>query len=647
MKILVIGDGALGNAITKQFVKCGHEVSQTSRKDLQLIPLDLKDELKFTSLPETDWAVLAAGISGYKECAENPESRLVNVDRTIKLCRFLLNRGTKILFPSSTAVFDGQTPFPKPDTPTCPNTKYGHQKKEVEDFLRQYPTRTAIVRLTKLLDHNTPLISDWLEKLANGHEITPFKDLSIAPVLFEDAAFACCEIMKKDGNGIFHCSGPQEISYLDFGRMLCEQSGFNSELIRPANCKGFLDSCPPHCGLDSNTTEEMIKFKFPAPKQVIEKLIQPRCLLCGGSDLHHFDQFKNFPGITSDCKPWPRSGEFMLCKTCGHPQKKLSAQWFKDISEIYSGYEMYPLSAGNEPLIFDEKGEGTPRSGILLNHIIAALSLPEEGALLDVGCGNGSLLQQFHLRRPEWELYGHEQSAQREEILHIPGVQGFYSGPLVNIDRKFDLITMTYVIEHLTDPLGTLKELTGLLREGGHIIIHTSSFADNPFDLMVCDHCSHFTPDTLQFLATQAGLGITGQTDPWLAKEIGIIARKGPRLHTHAQVKKNLHSMTESLSWLEQLVSKAKRSCAKQQVGIFGTAIAGTWLAAALKNAAFFVDEDPSKQSQTHMGLPIIGPSDIPSKTAVIMGFNKELGIRIAERINKKYFHVNFVLPDK
>ncbi|ACS78620.1 sugar nucleotide-binding protein [Maridesulfovibrio salexigens] len=276
MKILVIGDGALGTAIAQQAGKCGHEIFQTSRKNQQLIPFDLKNEHKFTNLPEADWAVISAGISGYKECAENPESRLVNVNRTIKLCRFLLNRGTKILFPSSTAVFDGQAAFPEPDAPTCPNTEYGRQKMEVEEFLHQYPDQTAIVRLTKLIERNTPLIAGWLEKLAIEQEITPFKDLSIAPILFEDAAFACCKIMGKGGNGIFHCSGPQEISYLEFGRMLCERSGFNPELVKAASCKGIIDYRTPHCGLGSKATEEMIQFKFPDPKQVVERLVLPR-----------------------------------------------------------------------------------------------------------------------------------------------------------------------------------------------------------------------------------------------------------------------------------------------------------------------------------------------------------------------------------
>ena len=76
MRILVIGDGALGSAIVRQVKESGHELFQTSRKNPTLIHLDLSNEPKFTSIPETDWAVLTAGISGYKECADGYDSRL-------------------------------------------------------------------------------------------------------------------------------------------------------------------------------------------------------------------------------------------------------------------------------------------------------------------------------------------------------------------------------------------------------------------------------------------------------------------------------------------------------------------------------------------------------------------------------------------
>ncbi len=91
MKILVIGDGALGTAIAQQAGKCGHEIFQTSRKNQQLIAFDLKDEHKFTNLPEADWAVIAAGISGYKNVRIIQNLAWLR-GQHIKLCLFCLSR---------------------------------------------------------------------------------------------------------------------------------------------------------------------------------------------------------------------------------------------------------------------------------------------------------------------------------------------------------------------------------------------------------------------------------------------------------------------------------------------------------------------------------------------------------------------------
>lgn len=371
------------------------------------------------------------------------------------------------------------------------------------------------------------------------------------------------------------------------------------------------------------------------------------CLICGSSKLHIFEQYSSFNGITSDCKPWPRAGRFMICKDCGLIQKDISAQWLKDIRKIYATYEMYPLSNGSEPLIFAEDGTSRPRSGVLLDGLIPQLSLPEQGRILDVGCGNGSLLRQFHQRRPAWELYGHEQAGREEDILSIPGVRNFYSGNIKGIKQSFDLIIMTYVIEHLTEPVEVLKQLRGLLCSGGHMVVHTSSYESNPFDLMVCDHCAHFTPQTLSALAAQAGLCQTGTTDTLLAKEIGFIARRGTPRQVTNDAQKSMKSAADSLRWLKNLSELAKQKSQKHQVGIFGTAVAGTWLAGSLgSGAGFFVDEDPSRQGRTHMGLPVIGPADIPEGSAVIMGFNAELGSRIAVRINRDFPQIEFIIPE-
>lgn len=96
------------------------------------------------------------------------------------------------------------------------------------------------------------------------------------------------------------------------------------------------------------------------------------------------------------------------------------------------------------------------------------------GRLLDMGCGEGSFLATAKSRG--WEVSGAEVSevaAQRAKAKvgedHIFQTLEAAQYP----DHFFDVVTLWDVIEHLPDPVRTLRRLCRVLRPGGHIIIST------------------------------------------------------------------------------------------------------------------------------------------------------------------------------
>lgn len=274
MRILVIGDGMLGSSIAEEARKKNWTVFQTSRKNHNFIHLDLCAKADISSLPETDWAVLAAGISGFQRCTDDPLSHAVNVENSINLCRDLLDRGSSILFASSTAVFNGNTPFPGPAHPLNPDSEYGRQKAAVEKFLQQCKGKTAIVRYSKLLDRRHGLIAKWIADLEKGLFIKAFADLEPAPVLYREAARASCAVMGAGSSGIFHCSAPEEISYYEFALKLCSAGGFDSSLVQKAGCRDYSDHCPRHSSLDVSETEAALDIKFSSIDRLVTRLIK-------------------------------------------------------------------------------------------------------------------------------------------------------------------------------------------------------------------------------------------------------------------------------------------------------------------------------------------------------------------------------------
>jgi 2-polyprenyl-3-methyl-5-hydroxy-6-metoxy-1,4-benzoquinol methylase len=80
------------------------------------------------------------------------------------------------------------------------------------------------------------------------------------------------------------------------------------------------------------------------------------------------------------------------------------------------------------------------------------------------------------------------------------------------------LITAFHVIEHLSDPLGTLKSLAEKLCASGRMVIEVPNSEDALLTLYDCDAFQHFSywsqhlflfnAATLEILASQAGLKV-------------------------------------------------------------------------------------------------------------------------------------------
>lgn len=92
--------------------------------------------------------------------------------------------------------------------------------------------------------------------------------------------------------------------------------------------------------------------------------------------------------------------------------------------------------------------------------------------LLDYGCGNGSFL--LVAKQCGYTVYGVDfDPVAVETAKHV--VDNVYCGDVSCLpeDLLFDAITVSHVIEHLYDPIGTLKQIYHHLKPGGFIYIET------------------------------------------------------------------------------------------------------------------------------------------------------------------------------
>jgi len=351
--------------------------------------------------------------------------------------------------------------------------------------------------------------------------------------------------------------------------------------------------------------------------------------------------------VTSDCRPWKSGGGVGVCENCGVVQHIVNKTWRQEIEKIYSEYQIYHQGNGAENAIISSNGgPSTPRSQKILERFNVEIDPPSEGKILDVGCGNGTFLSQFKLLNPQWTIYGQDPNpSDLQKILSITGGTHFYQCPVEEIDDSFDLISLFHVLEHIEAPVDFLDKLKSKLNNNGIILIQTPDYEKNPFDLVVADHCSHFTPNNFARLTQSAGLVPQIISNKWLFKEITVVAATGTTktLRQFANTSDYQIRLHSAFTWLEETVEAARRISRLKNFGIFGTSSAAIWLDGELKNKAqYFVDEDTNRINQTIFGRPVHHPDTVPKEGNVFMAIVPNQAKAITERIvaNSTTYHM-------
>jgi len=372
------------------------------------------------------------------------------------------------------------------------------------------------------------------------------------------------------------------------------------------------------------------------------------CHICGSSKVDKLPQDGTpFRLVSSDVQPVPSgTAEYLLCGNCLTVQKAVTPAWQAMADEIYKNYDINHQSLGAEPMIFDTAIGSGPRSLILLRSVMDIAGLPEVGRLLDVGCSNGNLLKSFHQLRPGWALSGFELvDTWRETVLALPGVEAFYSGANPAYDGTFDIISISHVLEHVPDPVSFLKGIAGRLGAQGRILLASPNLRQNPIDLVIADHCTHFDEQNLAFVAEKAGLGIDLLSTSLLPKELiavlsprraagGVAAPKAAQAGDGGARERCLFYFR-----LLEEVRRAARAAAaeKRPFGIMGSSIAACWMKLELADRVdFFVDEDPDRIDHELTGLPIMAPSQVPAGSLVFI----PMSVAVAEKIMARWKHL-------
>jgi SAM-dependent methyltransferase len=263
---------------------------------------------------------------------------------------------------------------------------------------------------------------------------------------------------------------------------------------------------------------------------------------------------------------------------------------------------------------------------------------------MDFGCGNGNFIRAFSEKFTSWSLLGVEQNNKYEDIISsIPNTK-FSLNIIDQIFDKFDLISLIHVLEHIPHPAKFLNKIKSNLKKDGLILIEIPNLENSPFDILIADHLSHFNKKSLQYCLNSVNLEIVFLSDSVIDKELTIIAKASDNTNPRSDPEiffesKNLLEI--NLEFITKLLFSSKREV--NNIGIFGSSIAASWLAGQLgEKVQFFIDEDPQKIGNEHLGIPIISISAVPKGSTIILPFRQDVSSNIVHKFNP-ISNINFV----
>jgi SAM-dependent methyltransferase len=357
------------------------------------------------------------------------------------------------------------------------------------------------------------------------------------------------------------------------------------------------------------------------------------CLICGGQLARIGENLHAASSRADALYPFT----LFECSLCGHVQKDVGPEYRAHLDDVYRVAYTLP-GGGRKTNIAD--GKVVSRERALAQTLGKLLDGRREGAVLDVGTGMGYLLAAFAEELPQYDRVGYDLNDEKEALIRANGATDFYSGSLEDIPRKFDLITLNHVLEHLFDPVRVLKQASALLKPDGYLAVIVPCFKSVYTDFFFLEHCSHFTESSLNVVSALAGLSIVDRLEGKLGRvEIGFVARRSDKAGSASAV--------EAVEWSQSLPEFIRGVAGQRKIGVFGVYGAGMWLGVVLKGElSFYVDEDPLKQGTTFAGCPIMGVAEIPDDSVVVVAYNTpEASRKMCERLKQLRPQIDFVAP--
>ena len=351
------------------------------------------------------------------------------------------------------------------------------------------------------------------------------------------------------------------------------------------------------------------------------------CFLCGGTGgWQVFDETWDVVGIG------PVRIGIRVCSDCGMVlQDPVVGQ--SELERYYNSFSNY-TNPGRCGKPSNRKIQGVARQIAFVESLGAT-----GGRAFQMGCSNGYTLSAFRDRG--WDVDGIDPSSAAADIARkLYGLTiriGFFED--VALDSTYDLVIATHILEHLMDPVKSLRKMLGLLRDDGLMLVEVPCLTRPdlwPNGYFAFEHLQYFSEVSLQNCLKAAGFEVVAREILCDVDRYPVICVGARRAESQPVQRQNDFSAAYSV--VQEYVERERREgwgrisemlarelAAAGRVVLWGAGIHTSQLLAKtpildLCRIEGIVDSDPQKWAKTIADIPISSPADIePSRDLVVV----------------------------
>jgi len=377
------------------------------------------------------------------------------------------------------------------------------------------------------------------------------------------------------------------------------------------------------------------------------KQLNRNCEICG-SDEAELLSSQEF--LLEKDNPLPDNYDVVSCTQCGFifADVESSQQLYDQYYSNFSKYENINISSGAGSTISDKK-----RLLDTAEYINAFIDTKEQ-TILDIGAALGGQLNVFSTMGYK-NLYALEPSASCVKHMlnnNIKAIEGTIFDDLQNTfqNKKFDIIIISHVFEHIFDLNRAIKNLYNIMHQKTKIYIEVPNasayhkYSFTPFYYFDIEHINHFSIQSLQSLFSNHAFKIIDYKENYIALEHDL---KYPVVYTILS-KENIakesilkfinHSLENNIDDRLEILIKSKND-----IVVWGAGNYTKRLLAQTKllecNIKFFVDKDHKKIGTSIKELVIKDISALNDfKGTIIIAsalYSKDIIMELKKRGNK------------